>query len=715
MQITVCKFRTWNGVADGQLETILAELTRLRDEDSARREVLDRASLALLHRPALGGQLIARLCATDEGSSELEPLTALLGSALDAARMAKENRKKRGDAFLTAVADAVELAAGQQRLNPFHRLLLASAWTRNGLPAPASLELSAADMELASQEFAMPDPAGAEAMLDDLFRDLIEQAGGDALTLHAALTETFPAMPAGMRAHVIAWSVARPEPIHARLACFWLLDPSEPVRLAAARALADRAAAGALPAEVAGKMVMLRSWMPDDAARAAVDEALKRAMRSGLPAGTSFKPWTIHNVMATLPDGGGAQSIMIALQSGGSRKTAMLLLKQGHGVKDAYTMPCNSATEQKALIRRISDETGAVRVPVSWLERSLPMALADGLPPAPGLIEVAELCGIDGLRPKPVTTDALIAALPAAERIGSLSAQARGKLINASDGWWDRHEIVRSWFEESDHAHAVLEGRRSPRALESALWKWLETRRDFWARLIARGADVLAAADHPDAESFTAAAMALVEGRDLKKIPVMADVHEQTIEAWVFDDPDVDQGATLEEWVEQAEPEAPKPERKGELARLLKDSAITGDWIDGFLMSVTLAPKMIAPNRWLPEILGSAVASLTPDSIQRFADLILMRANDCVEQASQPAQFATALSKRSTMAMRDWAAGFSHACGRFRSSWPAKSTAPDDRAMMSLVSDAVTSGFSTAEVKTLSQWIGVRHERNTGS
>ena len=189
------------------------------------------------------------------------------------------------------------------------------------------------------------------------------------------------------------------------------------------------------------------------------------------------------------------------------------------GVKDAYTVPCKSANEQKALLSRISQETGAVKVPLSWLEGSLAMALADGLaaglPPAAGLIEVAELCGLDKLRPEAVTTEALIAALPVTDRIRGLSAQARGKLINASEGWWDRHEIVQSWFEESDHAHEVLEGRHSPRALDSALWRWLETRRDFWARLVGRAADVLAAADHPDANSFTATAMALLEGRDL--------------------------------------------------------------------------------------------------------------------------------------------------------------------------------------------------------
>jgi len=672
----------------------------------------------MLHRPALGGQLIARICAAPENAPELEPLAELLGSALDAARMARENRKKRGDAFLSAVSDAIELAAGQERMSSFHRLLLASAWSRNGLPAPASLEVSPDDI-MSDGTPQLGDRAAADASLDELFQNLIEQSEGDALTLHAALTETFPAMPAEMREHVIAWVVERSEPIYGKLACFWLLDPSASIRINAARALTDRAGAGMLSAEIAEKMVILRSWMPPDSARSSVDEALRMAMRAGLVTGASVKPWTIHSVMATLPDGGGAQSILIALQSGGRRNIAMLLLKQGHGIKDAYLLPCNSATEQKALIQRITKETGAVKVPFTWLERSLSIALADGaeagLPPAPGLIEVAELCGFEKLRPEAVTTDGLISAQPLAERIRSMSAQARGKLINASEDWWDRHEIIQSWLEESDHAHEVLEGRHSQRALDAALWRWLETRRDFWARLVARAADVLSASDHPDAASFTATAIALQDGRDLKKIPVMADVHDQTIEAWVFDDPDVAQSATLDEWVEQAEAQEPLPEQKGELARIVKGSAITVDWIDGFLMSITLAPKLIAPNKWLTEISGSVIANLGLESMQRFAYLIMLHANTCVAQAGMPSEFTGSMAKRSKMAMRDWATGFSYAYGQFSSSWPTKKATTDDRAMINQVSDAMATGFNASGLKTLSLLIAARHDQNAGS
>lgn len=186
-------------MADGQIGTTLADLARLHNDDDARSEVLDRASLALLHRPALGGQLVSRLCATGEDAPELKRLTELLGSVLDAAGIARENRKKRGDAFLQVVTDAVAMAAGQDRLTPFHRLLLASLWTRNGLPTPTSLEVSAADMMLAGPAPGLPDRAAAEASLEDLFRNLTEQTEGDALALRAALTEAFPAMPAAMR------------------------------------------------------------------------------------------------------------------------------------------------------------------------------------------------------------------------------------------------------------------------------------------------------------------------------------------------------------------------------------------------------------------------------------------------------------------------------------------------------------------------------------
>lgn len=62
--------------------------------------------------------------------------------------------------------------------------------------------------------------------------------------------------------------------------------------------------------------------------------------------------------------------------------------------------------------------------------------------PAPGLIQVASLCCLSNLRLRPITTQALIEGLPFASRLAGLSAQARGRLVNARGEWWERHRIV---------------------------------------------------------------------------------------------------------------------------------------------------------------------------------------------------------------------------------------------------------------------------------
>jgi len=248
---------------------------------------------------------------------------------------------KRGDAFLTAMAEAISQAAGEGHLGHGHKLLFARVWTQCGLDAPAELELSEADeVEIPGGENPPRDFAAVASTIDDMFSGLIEASGGDALDLHSSFAENLATMPPEMRTFIVMRFTERPESICLKLAGFWLLDPAAPTRLAAASALSNRAAKGGLSTEMASKLVMVRSWMPDDDARRAVDQVLKAAMRSGLATASAVKPWTIRSVFASLPDGGGAQSIVISLQSGGSRKSAMVLIKGGHGIKDVFTVQC---------------------------------------------------------------------------------------------------------------------------------------------------------------------------------------------------------------------------------------------------------------------------------------------------------------------------------------------------------------------------------------
>ena len=55
-----------------------------RDDFDARREVLDWAAHLLLHRTALGGQVIARFCSTAESDPALEDYSDLLDAAGEA-------------------------------------------------------------------------------------------------------------------------------------------------------------------------------------------------------------------------------------------------------------------------------------------------------------------------------------------------------------------------------------------------------------------------------------------------------------------------------------------------------------------------------------------------------------------------------------------------------------------------------------------------------
>lgn len=695
-------------MAKSRIDEALAALKAAgNDGFGARREVLERLGLDLLHRPALGGQIVARICAIAEPSPRDEGLLELLGAGLDTARIARENGKARGQTLVDVVEAALELARGQGRLTSAHSLLFAQLWTRNGLAAPAALALQAEEVVPAAGRRAS-NPAEGDVLLEGLFAELIQQAEGEPLALHHALTESFPAMPPEMRDHVVAYSVGRSDPFHADLACYWLLDPAARIRLTAAQGLADRLASGELPGRILASLVVLRSWMPDDAARAKVDTILKEAMRKSVTPSADQATWTMHSIRASLPDGGGAQSIGIALQSGSQRKMAMLLLKQGQGVKDAYTITCRTARDQKSIVERMTEEVGALTVTADYVRRAVSIALADGLAqgllPVPGLIEVVRICGFAGLRPEVKSTPDLIADLASTLSVQTLPPRQHGDLIAASEEWWDRHETIESWFEDSDAAHAVLDKARSAKSAETALWKWLETRRDWWARILARSADVLETAHHSDAAGFAACAMALLEGRSLKTIPVMLDVHEQTIEAWVRDDPDFDPGLTLEELAH----EAPTPEKKGEVAALLRGTDLSVDWLDGYMTAVVIAPQMIMPNQWLPAVLEPVLPRINPSQFQRFMDLLMMRAQTVSDVASLPDQLVAAISGRSKKGQAEWWSGFSEAMGKFRNAWPKKGMTTEDKRLL----EVVTAGLASAELAEFAALVALRQGKN---
>src|SRR5690625_4161505 len=295
-------------------------LSSLERGSEGRRQILDRLGYAMLQQPALGAELVARMLASPLEAQETEEMADLLGWALESARMARENEQTRGDVLLSALEKALEQGERRGQLDYGQRLLFRSVWAGRELPLPRVLELTEEDV---TEELLEPGNLSAEALIEQLFSELEEETGGDIELLQEALNQTLPSMPQDMRRFVVASTLQRSNPVYERLGIFWLLDLDPALRLAAAGGLAARLRGRGLTGETTAVLALLRSWLPEEAARALLDQILRDALRAGLSPAEEGRSWQIRRVMASLPDGAGAQSIAIALSSGPRRKLAM--------------------------------------------------------------------------------------------------------------------------------------------------------------------------------------------------------------------------------------------------------------------------------------------------------------------------------------------------------------------------------------------------------
>ncbi|MEM6945954.1 MAG: hypothetical protein AAF565_19595, partial [Pseudomonadota bacterium] len=99
--------------------------------------------------------------------------------------------------------------------------------------------------------------------------------------------------------------------------------------------------------------------------------------------------------------------------------------------------------------------------------------------------------------------------------------------------WMDRFGEAATWFEDTAELRAAIARARTDKGRETAVWKHLETRRDWWARHFAVCAATLKAGpETADWLSFAAVADALLDGRSMKRIPIMAEIAARTLEAW---------------------------------------------------------------------------------------------------------------------------------------------------------------------------------------
>ncbi len=705
-----------------KIQTLLDGLPQ-NPEARGAQHAYKRAALSLIAEPEQAVAVVGAIGRLETRSHRDERLVSLLSSTLDEARMARENGKTVGASFIVQLEDGIQALKYQNALTDPGRLFLASCWVRAGLPTPDAL----------AGEFSMPDDMAGELDLSDapdlepLIDTLLEEVSGDQMdsisALHSGFVELMATFPAPVRQAVVRYVVSRPKTVWGELGCALMLDGRADIRRGAIGGLADRLAANAMTSDMIGRLTVLRSWIADGDTRTRIDALVRNALRQGTDRATSRTAPKVHRALTSLVDGTGAQSMTIALQTSGTRSVAVVLIKQGFGLKDAYLVPCSSASEQRRLIDMIATEVETRDVPVDYIEEAIAIGLSDGLqtghPPAAGLVGVVQALGWSELHPKPASVFDIAALADPEGHVSEMSAQARGRMINASSEWETQFPMIsESWFEDSDAFSTAIESAKTPAAMKRDLWQTLDARRSHWARVIARMAHLLHAAGDPEALQFVAVATALEEGRALKKTPIMEMILDQSFQVWLHENvpgnasPDADDHVPFEVTSGPAPagmtmPNIP-PEKSGELGKLLKPAGLTEWWVDGYMMGVCTAPEFVPPGAWAEVLLNIIGPEIESDkTLQRILDLLMLRYNGTLTNLRTPVGVALIPEEEPLMSI--WADGYLTAWEGNLEYWPKPKLGKNDRSARELLENAASWQADVDRFrKTIPSWLRQR-------
>jgi hypothetical protein len=705
-----------------------------RDFDVANAgRAMKQAARAVLAEPERAIELLDAVGGVDAQNGAKERLVTLLSASLDEARMAHENGKKSGTAFLVALEDRIGGLKADGKLSDGGRLLLVSCWIRAGLDAP----------EILASDFDMPDDFGEREDIPDLSdapdigpvldKLLSKISGGQSESLHdlhAGFSELISTVPAPVRRAIVRLVAMRPKAIFGELGCALLLDRRKEVRRGAIEGLSDRLNAKAMTLDMIGKLTIMRSWNADVDVISGIDALVRDAMRQGIGGSAPRSALKVHRAFTSMLDGTGSQSMAVAVQAGAVRSVVVLLIKQGFGVKDAYVVPCSSASEQRRLLDMIASQVDTRDVSLDYIEQALALGLSDGLqsghPPAPGLVDSVQTLGFSELRPKPASVADIVALVDPDGDVAAMSPQAFGRLINAS-GDWGAHfpMIVESWFEDSDTFTDAIIGSSTPTAMKRSLWRALEERREYWAHLIARMALLLHANEEPEAKEFVAVAAALVGGRPLKKLPVMDLVFNLSLGAWAHGA--ASQGGYESEGrsgafeitsgpVPAGTPiKKPAEEKPGELTKLLQPAGLTEWWVDGYMMGVCTAPSFVPPGSWANVLLNIISSEIKEDAkLQRLLDLLMLHYNGTLVKLRTP--IGVLLVPKDETPISIWADGFLTAWEGNLKYWPKAKLGKEDKQARKMLEDAASWRADLPSfAKTIPNWLRHRFAAQIGN
>lgn len=465
----------------------------------------------------------------------------LLESALNDLRIAGNGGDTAARAGLAQACQAVEAAVADHRLAPKVLMLIARAFAQAGLEPGAALKRATVEaMEARATDDPPPprrgDPAAALA-------PLAAALGHDPFAVHAEIAASGAAFPPEHRAAMAAELAASSIEAVQEAALGFLLDADPAPGLAVLNALRAHARRQVVPSRVVERLVSLRPWLPP--ARQPNLDAAIRALRPRTIAPVVRNEGEIKALLASLCDGAGAQSLFALLKRGRRFALASVLIKADVGVADAWVREDMAKREAESLITRITVETEAVGVPISFVARRLSDALATNLaqnvPPPFGLLQVTEALGLGLLQPAALSAlelaEDLLASL-APEETGPMAAR-QAHLESAE--WPQLFGTMASWFEAGEGVEALLRPIPSRRQRVTAVReRVLPVRRPYWAERCAWMAATLKDAGSGESEewvNFALVARDLARGKALVDVPLFDIIAETTVDAFAASTP----------------------------------------------------------------------------------------------------------------------------------------------------------------------------------
>ncbi len=682
---------------DNLLASVMAEFEQ-SGWTSRLRETLFANRAHLMQNADVPASLIGALT---KSPGDMWPSEAhILETLIDEARMQIENEGKYGHEFLSILVNTIHDFVKKKQLSTHVVTVLTTCYARAKVDVPeilASVQIAQMEEDAKNHPPALPD-------LNKMMKNLAQEAGGDPYTMHEQLRETTAGMPEEAKLAFTREISLLNHPSSWSMATYWLLAPAIAIREQAALALLHRARAGKLNGKLVRRLPMLRSWMPADTARTVVDEIIREMRRRGLPPSPLGRAAKIIRICATPPDGVGAQSLAIVTK----RKIGMILTKAGYGVKDAFVIPCRGAREISGVLQHM-EALDARDVPMATVRRILGAALADGiehdLPPAHGLLDVASDFGLEDARPHRMTLAAWLEALDPEGTIDALSPQVRGRLINQAGDLFADIGIIDSWFEDNASVRKLLQSTPDPARQEKKLITYLDGRRAFWAERLFQTTGILKDAGEEDWLGLAATASALLKDRPIAKTPLMLLIVDNTLDAWY------DQAGGYPETGDEPEVEIDVftvPDDPGKFLTAIGMAEGNPVWLDGYLTTVVIAPKIVMPPQWISSLLEKATTLASEDDAADLINLALGRYNEIGMELSEQGELP-GFSDFSDESLAAWAQGFEQGLAMAPAAWKGRSVTKSDRNLIELIG-RVASGRKTDfdSRAIIASWIKVR-------